>query len=134
MKGYTMVNVARLNIAAVLLIIGAFNIAAYCVETPRPQNEVFEISSDLQLFVDDGLIASMNGASLKMHSPERREIVFVFDAPWEDIQSGYVAILGDEKIYKMYYCGGGDLTAEHTCLAESLDGIVWNRPEAGMID
>lgn len=41
------------------------------------------VGSDWQLFVDDYLIAHMENTTLRVHSSQRREIAFTFDAPWE---------------------------------------------------
>jgi len=92
------------------------------------------IGSRLQLFVDDGLIERLDGTRLVLHRPVPREVVFVFDAPWEGPWSGYVTIMQDGERYRMYYRGGGELTREHTCLAGSADGIRWTRPSLGLFE
>jgi hypothetical protein len=91
-----------------------------------------EIGSRLQLFVDDHLLDRLDGTRLELHSPVPREVVFRFDAPWEGRGSGYVTILQDGQRYRMYYRGGGELSREQTCLAESDDGIHWTRPNLGL--
>ena len=92
------------------------------------------IGSGLQLFVDDYLIEEMTGARLKLHNPMPREVVFPFDAPWEGADSGYATILKDGDRFRMYYRGGGDLSREYTCMAESGDGIQWTRPTLGLFE
>jgi hypothetical protein len=97
--------------------------------------EPIDIGSRLELFVDGRLIDRVNNVSLRMHEPERREVVFRFDAPWEGSQSGYVTVLKDGDRFRMYYRGGGDLSTEEvTCLAESTDGIHWTRPSLGLYE
>ncbi len=86
------------------------------------------------LFVDNWFIEEMKNTTLRMHSPVRKEVVFVFDAPWEGAESGYVTLLKDGASYRMYYRGGGESTREYTCLAESSDGINWKRPKLGLIE
>lgn len=67
-----------------------------------------DIGDRLELFVDDWLIERMSGVELRLHAPVPREVVFRFDAPWEGPESGYVTILKDGDVYRMYYRGGGE--------------------------
>jgi len=98
-----------------------------------PQTPI-EIGSELQLLADDRLIESASNARLKLHEPARREEVFRYDAPWEGFQSAYVSVMQDGDTFRMYYRGGGDLSREYTCMAESSDGINWTRPSLGLFD
>ncbi len=93
-----------------------------------------DIGSRLELFVDDWLIESMSNTNLKMHEPMRKEVVFNFDAPWEGGFSAYVTIMKDQDRFAMYYRGGGELSREYTCLAQSQDGITWTRPTLGLFE
>jgi hypothetical protein len=87
------------------------------------------------LFVDGGSIARLDGASLRLHAPEPREVAVRFEAPWEGRESGYVTVLKDhEGRFRMYYRGGGETTREVTCLALSVDGIVWDKPRLGLYE
>ena len=92
------------------------------------------VGSELQLFVDELLIEKKNGVSFKLHPPEIREVVFTFDKPYEGKQSGYITMLQDGERFRMYYRGGGDLSREYTCLAESSDGINWIRQDLNLIE
>jgi len=67
-------------------------------------------------------------ATIRMHSPERRETVFRFDAPWEGVESGYASVVADGDGYRLHYRGGGELSREQACLALSNDGVRWTRP------
>lgn len=108
--------------------------------------EPIEIGSRLELLVDDYLIASMSGgAHLQLHQPTRREVVFRTDAPWEGNASAYQSIVKDGDLYRIYYRslhyqhGGGpaEALADHPwylCVAESRDGIHWERPEVGLFE
>lgn len=110
-----------------------------------------DIGSRLQLFVDDGLIESMQGVDLKLHEPRDEGTVFVFDQPWEGVTSGYAAIVEDGGIYRMFYRGVSDpsytirqtvqpgekIVPKHeafVCYAESRDGITWTRPALGLFE
>ncbi len=97
--------------------------------------EVLNIGSRLELFVDGYLIDKMAGVSLELNHPIRRETVFIFDAPWEGDTSGYVTIFADNGKYRMYYRGSGAAdNHEVTCTAESTDGINWTRPRLGICE
>lgn len=88
------------------------------------------IGSGVELFVDNHRIASLDGVSLRLHTPRRAEKVLHFDAPWEGFASGYVTVFEDDGRYRMYYRGWPDTTQpELTCYAESDDGIVWRKPK-----
>ncbi|MBI3920093.1 MAG: hypothetical protein HY318_01650 [Armatimonadetes bacterium] len=96
-----------------------------------------EIGDRLQMFVDSYLTDTFAGASLALHSPLPREIAFHFDEPWEGPTSAYVAIIKDGDLYRAYYRGSGHegpTYREHTCYAESHDGIVWTKPKLGLCE
>ncbi len=98
-----------------------------------------EIGSKLELFVDNYLIDSMSGAELRLHPPTPAETVLTFDKPWEGRHVGYVTVIPDGDIFRLYYRGlptdGGDGTnAETTCYAESRDGLSFTRPNLGIYE
>ena len=77
----------------------------------------------------------MLGLSVRLHSPEPREVALRFDAPWEGKESGYVTVLKDhEGRFRMYYRGGGETTREVACVAFSNDGITWTKPQLGLYE
>jgi len=91
-----------------------------------------------ELFVDDYLVASARGAALKLHAPQRAEVVLVLDAPWEGPTSAYFSVLRDGDVIRLYYRGSVD-GSDHsdnqvTCVAESRDGIHFTRPKLGLIE
>jgi hypothetical protein len=100
------------------------------------------VGSRRELFVDDALIERMEGAELRLHHPEPREIALVHDAPWEGSGSGYHSVFKDGERYRMYYkawqldvSAAGVKTNAHPlfcCTAESDDGIHWRKPELGL--
>lgn len=92
------------------------------------------IGSRLQLFVDAQLIASQHGTQLRLHPPQPREVVFTFNAPWEGPMSGYVTVMPDGDLFRMYYRGGGETTEEVVCMATSRDGVTWERPNLGLVE
>lgn len=106
--------------------------------------EVVDVGSRLELFVDGYLIDRIeDGARLRLHHPEPREIAKVHDKPWEGNSSGYTTVFQDGDLYRMYHRGAhllypdGKATPTHpavTCYAESRDGIHWTRPELGLFE
>jgi len=118
-----------MRIATVLFTLAAFGAAA----------QPIDIDSRLELFVDGFLIDSMQGAELKLHPPTPAETVLTFDKPWEGRYVGYVTVIQDGPLYRLYYRGmpqaGSDGTSrETTCYAESRDGITFTRPELGICE
>ncbi len=104
-------------------------------------DEVRDIGSRLELFVDDWLIAEINGVELRLHHPTPREVILHFDKPWEGNTCGYVTVFQDGDLYRMYYRGShfdwDTRKATHpevTCYAESRDGIHWTKPPLGLFE
>ena len=101
--------------------------------------ETIDIGSRLELFIDDELIDSLDGARLELHHPRLEGPAIRFDRPWEGRFCGYVTVLRDGDLYRMYYRGlpkaGGDgRPIESTCYAESDDGVNWRKPELGLFE
>ncbi|MAD79900.1 MAG: hypothetical protein CMJ50_03520 [Planctomycetaceae bacterium] len=116
--------------------------AAYSAEAPAGQ---IDIGSRRELMVDKYLIASMTGASLRLHHPVRREIALVHDAAWEGNAGGYHTVFYDRDYkeggrYRMYYHAWhipSDGNQGHPLViayAESKDGIHWIKPELGLVE
>jgi hypothetical protein len=95
---------------------------------------VRHIGSRLEPFLDDWLLEKLDGASLRMHSPQPAEI-FAYDRPWEGDVSFYVTMLEHEGEYRMYYRGWKAEGAPATqAVALSNDGIHWERPNLGLFE
>ncbi len=98
------------------------------------------IGSRRELFVDDYLIESVDGAERQLHHPVPRETVITMDEPWEGAGSGYHSVIRDGDLYRLYYRGSelevvdGKLNAggEDYCYAESRDGIHFTKPNLGL--
>jgi len=109
-------------------------------EAPAPgaagaAETAMRITTAPQLFVDGALAERLEGgARLELHAPVAREVALVHDAPWEGKESGYATVLRDGGLYRMYYRGGGELSQEVTCVAESEDGVHWTRPSLGLFE
>lgn len=97
--------------------------------------QVREIGSRWELFVDDWLISRLDGIELRLHPPIKREVVLVADQPWEGKWSAYFTALQDGPTIRLYYRGftPADVSEETcTCMAESRDGIHFERPKLGL--
>jgi hypothetical protein len=107
--------------------------------SPRGKPPV-TIGSRVEMFIDDWLIESMNGAQMKLNQPERKEIVLVLDQPWEGPLGTYFTVLQDGAKIRLYYRGyippgAADVTDDQrVCYAESEDGIHFVRPELGLCE
>jgi hypothetical protein len=105
------------------------------------QDDAEAIGSRRELFVDEALVARMDGAELHAHEPRPAGTVMRLDNPWEGGLSGYFTVLEDDGLFRMYYRGlapqegverpGG---MELTCYAESRDGTNWVKPELGIYE
>jgi hypothetical protein len=92
------------------------------------------------MFVDDWLIDEKHHVELKLHPPQRREVVLTTELPWEGTTSGvYSAIVQHNGKIGLYYRGigaaGGDYDeSQVTCYAESEDGVHFEKPELGLVE
>ena len=97
-----------------------------------------QIGTRLEVFVDDWLVDRFEGdAARHVHKPLGKEGVLMNDKPWEDTTLGYVSVLKDGDLFRMYYRGhhhggGEDARGEPMCYAESRDGIHWTKPNLGL--
>ncbi|HSW46417.1 MAG TPA: hypothetical protein VLM89_12685 [Phycisphaerae bacterium] len=120
--------------AALLLTMIAVSTLATFSGIAIAERQPISIGSRVELFCDDRLIEKMNDVSLRLHSPVPREVVFRFDAPWENGEGAYATLLQEDDCYRLYYRAGGELTREYTCVAFSRDGISWTRPNLGLFE
>ena len=101
--------------------------------------EPVALGGRLELFVDRHLVDQMQGVALRLCPPVNRGPVLAFDSPWDGKFSGYITVIQDGPVYRLYYRGkpspspdGGD--DEVTCYAESSDGIQWGKPDLGLFE
>ena len=118
--------------------------------TPDPATPL-RIGNDLQLFVDDYFIQSLDGVQLTLQQPQPAGTAIAFDQPWEGNVSSYLTVLHGGGKFRMYYRGvnlpeysnasalkPGEVllpkNEEVTCYAESNDGLRWEKPKLGIVD
>ena len=127
-----------LKITVLSLLFGVINISikaqneSQLKQTVTP--EIVDIGSKLELFTDYYLIENLDNVSLKLHKPIDKGTVLKFDKSWEGPFSAYCTVIKDNDLFRLYYRGvptaGKDgRTGEHTCYAESKDGINWTKPD-----
>jgi hypothetical protein len=130
----------RLREVAVL----AVGLGAPCLLASEPAAAPIELGSRLELFVDDALVERFEGVRLKLHAPVRGEKVLVFDQPWEGPTCGFISVIQDGGLFRLYYRGsannplGNDRHSDQSpmtvCYAESRDGVNWTRPPLGLVE
>jgi hypothetical protein len=101
--------------------------------------QVLQLGSQRELFVDRFLIERMDGVQLKLHEPRREGVAVKFDQPWEGAFSCYTTVIKDEATYRMYYRGLPIATRDDSpmavvCYAESKDGITWTKPNLSLFN
>ena len=112
-------------------------------------SQAMEIGNRLELFADTVMADRLEGgASLRLHHPVPREIVLRTDRPWEGSCCGYISVVQDAGVLRMYYkslnlrlradAEGKDILEyphpEYVAMVESADGLHWSRPDLGLID
>ena len=101
--------------------------------------EALEIGDQWELFVDEFLIDELSGLTLKLHQPERREIVFQGAAGWEDNTLSFIRVLQDGDKVRLYYRasmqGQGENRVPVHAMAESSDnGLSFDRPVFNIVE
>ena len=112
-----------------------------CPSVISHAEDALALGARRELFIDHFLIDKMQGVSLQLQKPQSGGVALKFDQPWEGQVSGYVTVLQDGDLFRMYYrgrplTGYGDndpRAQEVTCYAESRDGITFTRPSLGLI-
>ncbi len=111
--------------------------------SPQEPGKPIAIGNRRELFVDDHLIERLSGsADLRLHAPVAREVVLVHDRPWEGNATANHCVLSEEGRIRLYYRAGnlsidnGQLQVgpESWCVAESRDGIHFERPHLNRIE
>jgi hypothetical protein len=96
------------------------------------------IGSRRELFVDRGLIDSLNGASLKLHEPVSAGTAIRIDKPWEGPANFGMSVIELDGRLLMYYRGWSLVDPKDEsgvgCVAESRDGgATWTKPALDLV-
>lgn len=115
-------------------------VAAGFLQAAEPIN----VGSRRELLIDDALFEKVSGqAALRLQHPEKRNIAFIHDDPWEGTVSGYHTVFRDGGIVRMYYIAADAITPDgskftgkpfHIGYLESKDGKSWTRPKLGLYE
>lgn len=101
--------------------------------------EIRNVGNSLQLLADTTLVDSLRGSTLRLGHPIDREVIFESDRPWEGRAFFISSIYQHNGIYHMLYRGhntrsrGETASDYYLCLATSTDGIIWEKPEVGLV-
>ena len=93
-----------------------------------------DVSDQLQLFLDEWLIESLDNVRQILHSPQPREVVIEADRPYEDGLMYDPVVIKEGARYRMWYRTNYYSLPPHTGYAESADGIHWTKPDLGLIE
>lgn len=117
-----------------IILLSALQLVVLLGSANSAEQDVIEVGSRRELFVDHYLIEKMDNVRLILNRPRDEGIAFKFDKPWEGAFCGYATIIHHGDLYRAYYRGrpqggsdGG--TDEVYCCAESTDGVHWTKPE-----
>ena len=103
--------------------------------------QVLDIGNCKQLFIDERFIERSQGIRLRMNRPvQHPDPVLVPDRPWESngIGAYNTVMLEADGRFRLWYDAGvkGGLPAEgarRLGYAESADGLIWDKPNLGLI-
>jgi hypothetical protein len=99
---------------------------------------MFNLGSAKQLFIDDWFLESARGTELVVNPPFAHDIVMESEKPWESFRVFFSSVVDLGSTLRMYYTDlcfheNGRVTT-HLCLAESSDGLHWEKPALGLYE
>jgi hypothetical protein len=99
------------------------------------RREPIPVNSSRQLFIDDSLIAEGRGVALTLNRPiSTGERCVTAAKPWEGLMvNGYNSVMEDDGTLKMWYDAIASDGSRWTCYATTQDGILWEKPNLGII-
>ncbi len=116
--------------------LAALAISSFPVEASV--KDAVDIGTRVEMLIDNWLVEKTDGLSLRLAQPERREIVWQAEEPWEDTWCAYFTVLRDGGKVRLYYRAsmpGKDLSEfQYTCVAESSDGIRFTRRTSRLVE
>lgn len=89
-----------------------------------------------QLLFDDALVEDKLGFTLTLNPPVRAEAAALLpEKPWE-VGGVHLAsvIEGTDGVHRMYYGATDQTGVRSLCYATSSDGVVWEKPELGVVE
>ena len=123
-----------LLLCAAVLMAAALTSCLKASEKPEGPTEL-DIGMRRQFVWDESIIdAEKTTATRMMHSPVQQETVLTAGMPWEANGIGCFQLLQDADGCRMYYTAWDADGTARICLAESADGIVWEKPTLGLAE
>ena len=86
-------------------------------------------TSSLHLLVDDAYTHNRTGLKFVMHTPKKMGLVLRPDRPWEVFIFGASVVQVSPNLFYLYYLASAGADGTFICLATSVDGISWAKPE-----
>jgi len=104
------------------------------------ETNVRDIGTHKQLFVDEDLIAEIQGIELALNPARRAERVLTATEPWESAGVGFCSFVREGDRFRLWY-GAWEYDEDikghwmqRVCYAESKDGVHWDKPRLGQYD
>ena len=96
---------------------------------------VRDLGDRRELFVDDWLIDTTRGVTLRLHPAMPREVALPLNQPWAGPTVGFTSVFKDGDRYRLYYTNDSDgQRPDCTSYAEGKDGIHWVMPKLGFVE
>jgi hypothetical protein len=110
--------------------------ALLTIGLPAAAQEVAEVGSRRELFVNHWLIDRMDRVALRLHQPQAANTVLQLEKPWEGYHNFGVGVFYHEGRYYFYYRAmpGERFGKYYAAVATSSDGIDWSRPNLGLVE
>lgn len=92
---------------------------------------------------DEKNIETRSNIEIRMHKPEKKNLALVCEDEWEGVHNGYGSVMKVGDTYRFYYRAdasrhmmSGKLSPSPSviCVAESRDGITFEKPNIGKYD
>ncbi len=103
-------------------------------------DDVREIGGSKQLFIDEGMVESMEEVRFTLNPAQRAGEVLRATEPWEAAGLGYVTVTEEGGRFQMWYSvwyWDPDIKGhwmDRLAYAESADGINWEKPRLGQYE
>ncbi|MBE6651355.1 MAG: hypothetical protein E7613_08590 [Ruminococcaceae bacterium] len=83
---------------------------------------------------DSDFIERENNLQIVSHKPTTKNIALACDDIWEGVHNGYSSVLKIGDKYRLYYRASGGLCKSCICVAESFDGITFEKVDVGLYE
>ena len=112
------------------------SLTVFSVGLAAAQEQPIKMGRYRQLFVDNHVIAEMQGVRQVLNQPEKHPAnpLLICDRPWEGLAPFVRTVLLDDEreTFRMWYLGFAP-GQRPGCYAVSADGIHWEKPDLGLL-